>query len=178
MRSGDGGELHARSRRALSFKDGLQDETRSPIGERVLFCGSLTAAISLGMLLGLGRRHSTLWRPLNAAAHGIIGTRADDVWGFQLNVTVVGVAVVLVVSAVAGSVAAALASSRRPSSSMMAAIGIALAGYLIHLHLIARIPGGLVALLTTGELRALYATSAVALFVGMRYAFSAVARHR
>lgn len=143
-----------------------------------MMTASIVAATASGILLGLGRRHSTLWRPLNAAAHGVIGIRADDVWGFQADVTMVGVAVVLVVSAVAGSAAAALSSSRRPSSSVMAAFGIALAGYLIHLHLVARTPGGLVALLTTGELRALYATSAVALFAGMRYAFSALARHR
>ena len=66
----------------------------------------ITAATLIGMLLGLGRRYSTLWRPLNAAAHTVLGTRADGVWGFQADVTLTGVAVVLVMSAMTGVVIA------------------------------------------------------------------------
>ena len=120
----------------------------------------------------MGRRDSTLWRPLNAAAHAVLGVRADDVWGFQPDVTLVGGAVVLVVSAVAGVVIAELTSSRRTLPSALASFGVALIGYLAHVHIVARTPGGLAALLTLGELRALYATGAIALLVGMRYAFS------
>lgn len=137
-----------------------------------LGAGLVTAASSLGMLLGMGRRDSTLWRPLNAAAHAVLGVRADDVWGFQPDVTLVGGAVVLVVSAVAGVVIAELTSSRRTLPSALASFGVALVGYLAHVHIVARTPGGLAALLTLGELRALYATGAIALLVGMRYAFS------
>lgn len=133
--------------------------------------GAVAAASTFGMLLGLGRRYSTLWRPLNAAAHTILGARADGVWGFQSDVTPMGGAVVLVVSAVAGVVIAQLTSSRRTFHSALAAFGVALAGYLAHVHIVARTPGGLAALLTQGELRALYATGAIALLAGMRYAF-------
>ncbi len=132
---------------------------------------ALVAATILGMLLGLGRRYSTVWRPLNAAAHTMIGARADDVWGFQSDVTPVGVAVVLVVSAMAGFVIAELTSSGRTRHRTMAAFGMALAGYLVHVRIVARTPGGLAALLSVGELRALYAAVAIALFIGMRYAF-------
>ena len=124
------------------------------------------------MLLGLGRRHSTLWRPLNAAAHVLLGSRADGVWGFQLDVTPGGCAVVLVVSAVAGFATAALTPAHRRSSSAMTAIGVVLLGYVAHLLIAARSDGGLAALLTAGELRALYASVAIALCAGMRYAFS------
>ncbi|MEP7000937.1 MAG: hypothetical protein ABI969_10705 [bacterium] len=137
-----------------------------------LGAGAVTAAASLGMLLGFGRRYSTLWRPLNAAAHVIIGARADGVWGFQFDVTPMGGAVVLVVSTMAGVVIAQLTSSRRTLHSALAAFGMALAGYLAHVHIVARTPAGLAALLTVGELRALYATGAIALVIGMRYAFS------
>ena len=54
----------------------------------------------------------------------------------------------------------------------MTTFGIGLVAYLVHVHIVARTPGGLAALLTIGELRALYAVVAVALFIGMRYAFS------
>ena len=134
--------------------------------------GGVAAACTLGMLLGLGRRYSTLWRPLNAAACAVVGIRADDVWGFQSDVTLMGGAVVLGVSAVAGVVIAQLTSSRRTPHSALAAFGVALVGYLVHVHIVARTPGGLAALLTLGELRAVYATGAIALLAGMRYAFS------
>jgi len=132
----------------------------------------IAAAIILGMLLGLGRRYSTLWRPLNAAAHTVLGARADGVWGFQSDVTPTGVAVVLVVSAMTGIVIALFASSGRTVYRAMTTFGIGLVAYLVHVHIVARTPGGLAALLTIGELRALYAAVAIALFIGMRYAFS------
>jgi uncharacterized membrane protein len=125
------------------------------------------------MLLGFGRRNSTVWRPLNAAAYTVLGNRADGVWGFQFNVTAVGVAVVLVMSAMAGFVIAELTSSSRTLLRTMATFGLVLAGYLVHVHIVAHTPGGLAALLTTGELRAMYAAVAIAVVVGMRYAFSA-----
>jgi hypothetical protein len=131
----------------------------------------ITAATIIGMLLGLGRRYSTLWRPLNAAAHTFLGTRADGVWGFQTDVTLVGGAVVLVMSAMTGVVIAELTSSGRTLHRAIVAFGMALAGYLVHVHIVARTPGGLAALLTLGELRALYAAVAFALVAGMRYAF-------
>lgn len=132
----------------------------------------ITAATLLGMLLGLGRRYSTLWRPLNAAAHTVLGARADGVWGYQSDVTPVGCAVVLVVSVMTGFVIALLGSSGRTLHRAMATFGIALVGYLVHVHIVARTPGGLAALLSIGELRALYVTVAIALLIGMRYAFS------
>lgn len=132
----------------------------------------LTAATILGMLLGFGRRHGTLWKPLNASARAIIGDRAEGVFGFHADVTLVGVAVVLVMSAVAAVVTAGLTSSRRTLLRAMTATGVALAGYIVHLHIVARTAGGLAALLDVGELRALYVAVAIALFTGMRYAFS------
>jgi hypothetical protein len=53
-----------------------------------------------------------------------------------------------------------------------AAAAVAVVGYFVHVHLAARIDGGLSALLSVGELRALYITLASALVVGMRLAFS------
>ena len=140
-----------------------------------LAASGITAATILGMLLGLGRRYSTLWRPLNAAAHTVLGARADGVWGYQSDVTPAGGAVVLVVSAMTGLVIALLTSSGRTLHRAMTTFGIALLGYLVHVYIVARKPGGLAALLSIGELRALYAAVAIALFVGMRYAFSSSA---
>lgn len=139
---------------------------------RALGASAITAGTILGMLLGLGRRYSTVWRPLNAAAHTLLGARADDVWGFQFDVTLAGCAVVLVMSAMTGFVIAELTSSGRTLLRAMATVGIVLAGYLAHVHIVARTPGGLAALLSLGELRALYTAVAIALVLGMRYAFS------
>lgn len=140
-----------------------------------LASAGITAATVIGMLLGLGRRYATLWRPLNAAAHTVLGTRADGVWGFQSDVTLMGCAVVLVMSAMTGVVIAELTSSGRTLHRVIVAFGLALVGYLVHVHIVARTPGGLAALLTLGELRALYAAVAIALATGMRYAFPPLA---
>jgi hypothetical protein len=139
---------------------------------RGLVGGMVAAASLIGLLLGMGRRTGTAFRPLNATAHMLLGTRADDVWGFNSVVTIVGVLVVLALSAMTGVVVAWLAPSFRTLRALVAAAGVALVGYLLHLHVAARSPGGLSALLSVGELRALYVTLPIALALGMRFAFS------
>ena len=141
------------------------------VRRQALVAWSVASAATLGTLFGLGRRHSTLLRPLNAAAHTLLGARADDVWSFQPDVTPAGVAVVLVVSAAAALAIAVLSASRSPTIVTLAVFGVALAGYFVHVHIVARTHGGLAALLTIGELRALYTSAAIAFFLGMRYAF-------
>jgi hypothetical protein len=84
----------------------------------------------------------------------------------------VGVVVVLAVGALAGMIVARFSPSFRTFRVLVAAAGVALVGYLLHVHLAARVDGGLSALLTVGELRALYAVGASALVLGMRLAFS------
>ena len=137
--------------------------------------GGLLTASSLGVLLGIGRRSGTPWRAVNAAAHVVIGSRADDVWGFQFNVTLAGCAVVLVVSAMAGVAIAELTSTRRTIFRTVATGVVVLVGYLVHVHIVARTSGGLAALLTLGELRVLYGGGVIAAVAGMRYAFLPVA---
>ena len=144
-------------------------------GAGAIAAGAFTGATNLGMLLGLGHRHGTIWQPLNASAHVLLGDRAEGVFGFHAGVTLTGVAVVLVMSAAAAFVVAGLTSSRRMLYRAITVAGVALTGYLVHLHIVARTAGGLAALLDLGELRALYAAAAIALFIGMRYAFSAPA---
>jgi hypothetical protein len=139
---------------------------------RGLAAGVVAAAALVGLLMGMGRRAGTAFRPLNATAHVLLGTRADDVWGFDGVVTIVGCVVVLAVSAVAGLVVARLTPSHRTFRVLVAAAGVALLGYLLHLYVAARSLGGLSALLSIGELRALYVALALALVVGMRFAFS------
>ncbi|MFL5620710.1 MAG: hypothetical protein ACJ79A_20205 [Gemmatimonadaceae bacterium] len=86
--------------------------------------------------------------------------------------TILGVLVVLVVGALAGMIVARLSASFRTFRVLVAAAGVALVGYLLHVHLAARVDGGLSALLAVGELRALYVVGASALVLGMRFAFS------
>jgi hypothetical protein len=148
------------------------DDRRTDLVARGLALGAIAAASLIGVLLGIGRRAGTAFRPLNATAHTILGTRADDVWGFNPVVTIVGVLVVLALSAMTGVVVASLAPSFRTIRALVAAAGVALAGYLLHLYVAARSPGGLSALLSVGELRALYVSLAIALALGMHFAFS------
>jgi hypothetical protein len=151
----------------------LPRDHRGPDRVAAAIAGSaLVAATVLGLLMGFGRRHGTFWQPLNVSAHMLIGERAEGVFGFQSNVTLAGVAVVLVMSAVAACVTAMLTSSRRILHRAMTVIGVVLLAYIVHLHIVARSPGGLAALLDVGELRALYVAVAIALMSGMRYAFS------
>jgi hypothetical protein len=127
-------------------------------------------------LIGIGRRAGTAWRPINAAAHGVIGGQADGVWSYHGSVTPVGGLVVLAMSVAAGLAVARIAPTFRTLHVTAAAAGVSLAGYLLHLHLVARTPGGLADLLTVGELRGTYLTLAIALVAGMRFAFSSETR--
>jgi hypothetical protein len=139
---------------------------------RGIVSGAVAGAALLGFLVGIGRRAGTAWRPVNAAAFGVLGTQADGVWSYHGSVTPMGGLVVLVMSIVAGIVTARIAPSFRTLHVAAAAGGVAIVGYLLHLHVVARTPGGLADLLTVGELRALYLTLGVALVAGMRFAFS------
>ena len=127
------------------------------------------AAVS-GLLMGIGRRSGTPWQALNAAAHIVIDGRADGVWNFQPDVTPLGCLVVLVLSLIAGFAVACVTASRRTPYITLAAACVAAVGYLCHMYVAARRPGGLAALLSVGELRALYVTLGVALVVGIRLA--------
>lgn len=144
--------------------------TISTLGARTLCAGLVSFAAVTGLLLGIGRRSGTPWRPLNAAGSILIHGRADDVWNFQLDVTPTGCLVVLVLSVMAGFVAACATPSRRTPYVVLASLCVATAGYLCHTYVAARTSGGLAALLSLGELRALYVTLAVALAVGIRLA--------
>ena len=144
----------------------------STLVQRGVSAGLVGAAAVTGLLLGMGRQDGTLWRPLNAVAHLFIGGRADGVWNFHETVTPVGGLVVLTLSMIAGFAVAGVTASRRTPYVIAAAACVAVAGYLLHLHVAARTPGGLAALLSVGELRALYLTLGVALAAGIRFAFS------
>jgi hypothetical protein len=142
---------------------------------RALVSGIVAGSAVLGVLIGIGHRTGTTWRPVNAAAYGVLGTQADGVWSYHGSVTPVGGLVVLVLSVVAGFVVARIAPTFRTLHVLATSAAVALAGYLLHLHVVARTPGGLADLLTVGELRGLYLTLGIALAAGMRLAFSPVA---
>src|SRR5689334_4570318 len=142
----------------------------SALLERALFAGLVSFATVTGVLLGIGRRAGTPWRTLNAAAHLVIDGRADGVWNFQSDVTPVGCLVVLAVSMLAGFAVACVTASRRTPYVLLAAGCVALVGYVLHMQVAARSPGGLAGLLSVGELRALYATLGIALVIGIRLA--------
>ena len=140
--------------------------------QRGLVSGAVAGAAALGLLIGIGRRTGTAWRPINAAAHTVLGAQADGVWSYHGTVTPVGGLVVVAMSVAAGFAAARISPSHRSVHIMAASAGVALTGYLLHLHVVARSPGGLASLLSVGELRGLYITLGLALVAGLRFAFS------
>lgn len=148
----------------------LGASTSSTLLARTLGAGLVSFAAVAGLLIGIGRRSGTPWQPLNAAAHMVIDGRADGVWNFQTDVTALGCLVVLVLSMIAGFAVACVTASRRTPYIILAAACVAAVGYLCHVYVAARTPGGLAALLSVGELRALYVTLGVALVVGIRLA--------
>lgn len=161
----------------------MQRATESPASvggssraQRGLVAGVIAGAAVMGLLVGIGRRSGTAWRPVNAAAHGILGSQADGVWSYHGSVTPTGGLVVLVLCVMAGLVVARIAPTFRTLHVATAAAGVALISYLLHVHVVSRVPGGLAALLTVGELRGLYVTLGLALATGMRFAFSPVAK--
>lgn len=144
--------------------------------QRGLVAGVIAGAAVVGLLVGTGHRSGTAWRPVNAAAHGILGARADGVWSYHGSVTPTGGLVVLVMCVAAGLAVARIAPTFRTLHVATTAAGVSLVGYLLHVHVVSRTPGGLAALLSVGELRGLYVTVAFALVAGMRFAFSPVAK--
>ena len=143
--------------------------------QRGVVAGAVAGASLLGLLVGIGHRAGTAWRPINAAAHSILGSRADGVWSYHGSVTPVGGLVVLTMSVAAGLLVARITSSFHTVHLIAAAAGVAFASYVLHLHVVARVSGGLAALLSVGELRGMYLMLAVALVIGMRFAFSPIA---
>lgn len=139
---------------------------------RALVSGTVAAAAVLGLLIGIGGRAGTRWRPVNAAAHVAIGAQADGVWSYHGSVTPVGGLVVLVLSIAAAFAVVRLATWFPWVHGSVAAAVVGFIGYLLHVEVAARLPGGLSALLALGELRGLYVILAVALVAGMRFAFS------
>lgn len=144
--------------------------------QRGLVAGVIAGAAIVGLLVGIGRRSGTAWRPVNAAAHGILGARADGVWSYHGSVTPTGGLVVLVMCVVAGLAVARIAPTFRTLHVVATAAGVGLSAYLLHVHVVSRTPGGLAALLTVGELRGLYVTLVIALVAGMRFAFLSAAK--
>jgi hypothetical protein len=145
------------------------------VAQRGLASGVVAGAGVLGLLIGMGRRSGTTWRPINAAAHAVLGAQADGVWSYHGSVTPMGGLVVLAMSVAAGFVVARIAPSFRTLHVFAAAAGVALTSYFLHLHVVARSPGGLAALLSVGELRGIYLMLGIALVAGMRFAFFGVA---
>ncbi|MEO7711811.1 MAG: hypothetical protein ABIV10_02700 [Gemmatimonadaceae bacterium] len=140
---------------------------------RAVASGTVAAAAVLGLLIGIGGRAGTRWRPVNAAAHAAMGAQADGVWSYHGSVTPVGGLVVLVLSIAAGFAVTRIATWIPSMHVSVVAAIVAFTGYLLHVGVAARMPGGLSSLLAVGELRGLYVMLGLALIGGMRFAFAA-----
>lgn len=145
------------------------------LAQRGFVSGAVAGAAVLGFLIGAGRRSGTAFRPINAAAHTVLGAQADGVWSYHGSVTPMGGLVVLAMSMVVGFVVARITRSFRTLPVVAAAAGVSLVSYFAHVHVAARVPGGLVAQLSSGELRGMYLTLGFALVAGMRFAFPTAA---
>lgn len=126
--------------------------------------GVTAAAAVTGVLLGLGRAHGAAFRPLNAAAHVFIGSRALYFERFNFPVTLLGLLLLVVALLVWGTLFALVAGRARGTRLFLIATGFALLIYIVNTGLLpARIRPGFELTLSAAELAAVYVALALAL---------------
>lgn len=135
--------------------------------ERVILglkVGVVTAAAVTGVLLGLGRAHGATFRPVNAVAHVVIGSRALFFDRFYPSVTLLGVVILVVAMLVWGVIFALVATRARGGKLVLLAVALTLFIYLMNAGVLPpRLRPGFELMLSTAELAAVYIATALSL---------------
>jgi hypothetical protein len=135
-----------------------------------VYAGIVAAAATAGTLIGFGRARGEAWRPLNAVGHLFLGYRARLMDRFDPLVTPVGIALHVLSVVVWGVLFALVAARLRGWRLAAAAAALGAAAFVIDTHLLPdRFDPGFPALLSRGELIAVYAVLAAALALGIRF---------
>ena len=137
-----------------------------------LAVGLLAASATSGALVGFGLRLGIPSRPFNAIARLLLGSRAEGVWGFTPTVTLTGVALHVTTMLVWGVVYVRFADARRGIARGAIAVGVAAMALLVELLVVERLlHAGVSGVLSPMQVVVVHAVLAVALAVGMRFAF-------
>lgn len=129
---------------------------------RGLEVGLIAAAATTGMLLGFGRAHGAMFRPLNAVAHVAIGSRALFFDRLYPSVTLLGLALLIAALLVWGILFAVIASTVRGLRLLIVATGFTLLVYFVNAGLLPpRLRPGFELTLSAAELAAVYIVLAV-----------------
>lgn len=139
-----------------------------------LAVGTLSAAATVGTLIGFGARAGMPARPFNGIARLFFGARADGVWGFDPTITPVGAALHVTLVLASGVVFVTLAGRLRRQEIWRAAalaVAVALTDLVLDVIVASRfLHAGLADVLAPGQLLALHLLLAASLVVGMRLA--------
>jgi hypothetical protein len=133
--------------------------------------GTIAAAATAGVLLGLGRARGAAFDLLNDAAHLLIGERARLVTSAHLTVTTLAMLVHIASLLVWGVLFTLLAGSLR--GWRLAVAGVVFAGAILAIDIVllpAALRPGFETAMTMAELVLLYAAMAAALALGLRMA--------
>ncbi|HEX5438438.1 MAG TPA: hypothetical protein VFW98_14885 [Gemmatimonadaceae bacterium] len=126
--------------------------------------GVIAAAAIVGVLLGLGRAHDSTFRPLNAVAHVALGSRALLFDRLSLEVTLLGLILLVGALLVWGVLFAFVAASLRGIRLLIAGTLFTVVVYLVNAGLLPpRFRPGFELILSAAELAAVYIALAVAL---------------
>jgi len=141
---------------------------RNPIPLGII-AGAVAASATAGALVAMGRRLGSAGLAFSAIASVVTGAQFVRV---SLVSVVVG-AMLHVFISIAWGIAFALLTERWRGRSVLAALAVAVVAFVIS-SLLARVAGrGLAVILPIGDRLILYVVFAVALILGMRFAFPA-----
>jgi hypothetical protein len=133
--------------------------------------GFLAATATAGTLIAVGRRTSTAARPFNVIASHLLGASRADAWGFVAGVTIAGIAVHVVLTSLLGVIVGEIVG-RRLAPLWATATAASLMSALVSIGIARRGGNSLAAILPLGDLLVFYVTLALALVVGIRFAFA------
>ena len=137
-----------------------------------ILAGALAAAATSGALLGFGIQQGTPARPFNVVAGLLLGDDTGGIWGFDLEVTIAGVFVIVALAIGWGVLFARLGGELRGWRLAGAALAVAATALAINL-LIASLRGDAFSeVLAPAQVLALHLLLGVALGVGIRLATS------
>ncbi|MEP6690737.1 MAG: hypothetical protein ABJD07_06235 [Gemmatimonadaceae bacterium] len=149
----------------------------APIARRIvthgIVAGAVAAAATGGALIGFGRARGSAFRPLNAIAHAVLGSRAFLFDAFDPLVTTLGVVVHLVSLLLWGLLFAALVQRLRGWALAAAGLLFAWAAYAIDYGLVPeRLRPGFETALLPREIGVVYVVLALSLAAGVKLSHS------
>ena len=131
--------------------------------------GVLVAASTSGALIALGKRTATASTPFNVIASHLLGSRAADVTGFVPHITLTGVGVHVVVTALLGASIVEIVR-RRLAPLGVASAAVSLLCCLVSIGIARRGGASLAQLFSVGNLAVYFIVLALSFAMATRFA--------